>query len=119
MQKVKRYLLTTVSFVTFCAEGSDSLPKALDNKPVGGKVTLIRKALFAIGLVLVCVATASAQTSNGTIIGSVTDATGGAIVGATVTVVSADTDAVRTTQTNGEGTFRIESLLPGTYNVSA
>jgi hypothetical protein len=65
------------------------------------------------------VAAASAQTSNGTVIGAITDTTGRAIVGATVTIVSADTGAVRSTVTNQEGTFRIESVLPGTYDVSA
>jgi hypothetical protein len=65
------------------------------------------------------VAAASAQTSNGTVIGAITDTTGRAIVGATVTIVSADTGAVRSTVTNQEGTFRIESVSPGTYDVSA
>jgi len=82
-------------------------------------LTLIRRTLFAIVLALVGVATAAAQTSNGTVIGSVTDTTGRAVVGATVTVVSTDTGAARTTLTNQEGTYRIESLMPGTYDVSA
>jgi hypothetical protein len=82
-------------------------------------MTLLRRTLYAIVLCLVVVAAASSQTSNGTVIGAVTDATGRAIVGATVTIVSNDTGAVRTTLTNQEGTYRIESLLPGTYNVSA
>ena len=68
---------------------------------------------------LVGIATAAAQTSNGTVIGAITDSTGGVIVGATVTITSSDTGAVRTTVTNAEGTFRIESVSPGTYDVSA
>ncbi|MGA2849484.1 MAG: carboxypeptidase regulatory-like domain-containing protein [Terracidiphilus sp.] len=82
-------------------------------------MTLIRRALFAIVLAFVGIAMASAQTSNGTVIGAVTDSTGRAVVGATVTVVSADTGAIRTTLTNQEGTYRVESLMPGTYDVSA
>lgn len=70
-------------------------------------------------LLLVSIAVAHAQTSNGTVIGAVTDSTGSAIVGATVTITSVDNGAVRTTTTNQEGTFRIESVLPGVYNVSA
>src|SRR5665213_4180078 len=65
------------------------------------------------------VAIASAQTSNGTVIGAVTDSTGSVVVGATVTLTSTDTGSVRTTTTNQEGTFRIESVLPGVYNISA
>ncbi|MGA3048889.1 MAG: carboxypeptidase regulatory-like domain-containing protein [Terracidiphilus sp.] len=79
----------------------------------------IRKALLAFALALVGVVTVSAQTSNGTVIGAITDATGRVIVGATVTIVSVDTGATRTTTTNQEGSYRIESLLPGTYNLSA
>ncbi len=59
------------------------------------------------------------QTSNGAIIGAVTDATGGAVPGAKVTVVSIETGATREATTNQEGAYRIESLLPGTYNVTA
>ena len=67
----------------------------------------------------VSIAAANAQSSNGTVIGAITDTTGRTIVGATVTIVSADTDAVRSTVTNEEGTYRIESVLPGIYDVSA
>ena len=62
---------------------------------------------------------ANAQTSNGTIIGAVTDGTGGAIVGATITITSVDNGAVRTTTTNQDGTYRVESMLAGVYNISA
>jgi len=65
------------------------------------------------------IAVLHAQTSNGTVIGAITDSTGGAIVGATVTITSVDNGAVRTTTTNQDGTYRIESVLAGVYNVSA
>ena len=78
-----------------------------------------RRTLSAMFLLLVSIAIANAQTSNGTVIGAVTDSTGSAIVGATVTITSVDNGAVRTTTTNQEGTYRIESVLPGVYNVSA
>jgi len=70
--------------------------------------------MFCVGITAVI-----AQTSNGTVIGAITDTTGSAIVAATVTIVSTDTGAVRTTLTNQEGTYRIESVLPGIYDVSA
>ena len=82
-------------------------------------MTLSRRVFLAILTLFVSITVASAQTSNGTVVGIITDTTGGAIVGATVTIVSADTGAVRTTLTNQEGNFRIESVLPGVYNVSA
>ncbi|WP_348263567.1 carboxypeptidase regulatory-like domain-containing protein [Telmatobacter sp. DSM 110680] len=80
----------------------------------------LSKRILAVFLALWAgVAVAGAQTSNGTVIGAITDSLGASIVGATVTITSVDTGAVRTTVTNQEGTYRIEAVLPGTYNVSA
>ncbi len=75
--------------------------------------------LFVLLTGLVYTAAGYAQTSNGTIIGAVTDATGGGVVGAKVTVTSVETGATREAITNQEGAYRIGSVLPGTYNVSA
>ncbi len=69
-------------------------------------------------LASVCIPLASAQTSNGAIIGTVLDTSGGAVVGATVTATSVETGVIRSTTTNQVGVYRIESVLPGTYNVS-
>src|SRR5258708_16343794 len=82
-------------------------------------VTITRRVLTTILILFLGLVTASAQTSNGTVVGAITDSSGSAIVGATVTVESVDTGAVRTTLTNSEGTYRVEGVLPGTYNVSA
>jgi hypothetical protein len=59
-----------------------------------------------------------AQTSNGTVMGAVTDTTGGAVVAARVIITSVDTGAIREISTDQDGAFRIESVAPGTYNVS-
>lgn len=53
---------------------------------------------------------------TGSIQGKATDATGGAILGAVVTVEGAD-GSRHTTVTDGDGAFQIESLTPGNYNV--
>jgi hypothetical protein len=82
-------------------------------------VKSFKQILSAIFMLFIGIAVANAQTSNGTVVGGVTDSTGGAIVGATVTLTSVDNGAVRTTTTNQDGTYRIESVLPGIYNVSA
>jgi Carboxypeptidase regulatory-like domain/TonB-dependent Receptor Plug Domain len=78
-----------------------------------------KRTLFAIVLLIAGLAVGSAQTSNGTVIGVVSDPAGQALVGATVTATSVDTGAVKTTTTNSEGAYRIESLLPGVYDLSA
>jgi len=75
--------------------------------------------LFASIFVSVAsVSVASAQTSNGTVIGTVTDVSGGVVIGANVSATSLQTGATRTTMTNQQGNFRIESVLPGTYDIS-
>lgn len=83
------------------------------------QVTFRSRILSLFLVLLVGISITGAQTSNGTIVGVITDSSGGALVGATVTITSTDTGAVRTTLTNSEGTYRIESVLPGTYDVSA
>jgi hypothetical protein len=69
--------------------------------------------LLAFGIV----PAAFAQTANGTIAGTVVDATGAAIPGATVTVTDIQTNLGRTATTNGAGGYRIESVQPGSYKV--
>ncbi len=71
-----------------------------------------------LGMV-VSLVSAHAQTSNGTIVGSVTDPAGAVVLGATVTVTNTDLGAFkRTTKTDSAGSYRIDGLLPGNYSVS-
>lgn len=58
----------------------------------------------------------SAQTS-GEITGQITDPSGAAVAGATVTVTSTATNSARKVVTNSDGIFAFPSLLPGVYNV--
>ena len=60
--------------------------------------------------------TVSAQTS-GDITGLVTDSSGAAVVGATVSVSNKATGAVRRVTTNNEGLYTFPSLLPGDYEM--
>jgi hypothetical protein len=59
-----------------------------------------------------------AQSSNGTIVGTVTDHSGAVVVGAKVTGNSAELGVTRETQTDSAGSYRIENLLPGIYVVT-
>ena len=59
-----------------------------------------------------------AQTSYGTISGSVKDSTGATVPGAVVTVTSRDTGETHQVKTTSTGSFRLESLGTGTYNVA-
>ncbi len=75
--------------------------------------------VLAVILGMVVSLSAHAQTSNGTIVGSVTDPAGAVVLGATVTVTNTDLGAFkRTTKTDSAGSYRIDGLLPGNYSVS-
>ncbi|MGH9947639.1 MAG: carboxypeptidase regulatory-like domain-containing protein, partial [Pyrinomonadaceae bacterium] len=59
------------------------------------------------------------QTDQGRITGTVTDATGAVIPGATVTVTNEQTGEVRTVTSKGDGTFILVALKPSNYTVNA
>ncbi|HKC66447.1 MAG TPA: carboxypeptidase-like regulatory domain-containing protein, partial [Pyrinomonadaceae bacterium] len=58
-----------------------------------------------------------AQTITGSISGTVTDASGSVIPGATVTIISDKTNESRNASTNSEGRFNFASVQPGVYTV--
>jgi Carboxypeptidase regulatory-like domain/TonB dependent receptor len=58
-----------------------------------------------------------AQGSAGRILGAVTDQTGGAVAGATVTVVDTQRNLTRTLTTDAAGEYNAPNLLPSTYTV--
>src|SRR5881296_2015393 len=59
------------------------------------------------------------QSSNGTISGTVADATGAVVPGVTVTATNNATGVVTTVQSNSAGVYNFASLLPGLYKISA
>ena len=76
-----------------------------------------RLVLAATTLLLCVPAAARAQAVTGTLLGTVTDASGGAVPGATVTATEAQTNVKRSTTTNEIGQYLFASLLNGTYTV--
>ena len=72
--------------------------------------------ILGVSLLLASAVPSSAQTF-GQISGQVTDASGGLLVGATVTVTNTQTNAVREAQTNTSGSYSFPALLPGVYNI--
>jgi hypothetical protein len=65
-----------------------------------------------------CALPSIAQTNKGSIAGSVTDANGAAVVGATVTAKNTNTNAERSAKTSDDGNYEIPLLEPGIYNVT-
>ena len=77
-------------------------------------------ALFAgVVLAMTLTTTGSAQTDTGRVTGSVTDATGAVIPGATITLTNAETGSVQTITSGGDGYFNFSAVPRGSYKVEA
>jgi hypothetical protein len=79
---------------------------------------LAPKLLAAILFFFLCSAL-HAQYDNGSLVGSIHDATGAAVPGAVVTITNNATAVSAKATTNGEGDYEIPSLRVGVYTVSA
>ncbi len=73
---------------------------------------------LALVVLLVPPAPAAAQGTTGSISGFVTDDTGGALPGATVTVHHVETDQKRMVVSDDAGRYRAQQLAPGVYEVT-
>ncbi len=80
------------------------------------------RAIYSVSLCLLLLATASgiayAQLTTADVVGTVTDATGAVIAGASVTIVNTGTGASRDTTTSSGGDYGFSSLDVGTYNLT-
>jgi hypothetical protein len=89
---------------------------ALTARPHGrGPVALA----IAVLLLAVAVTASSAQQQLATIQGTITDQSGAIVPGVTVSVTNAATGIARSTVSNQAGVYRVSSLDPGRYEVSA
>lgn len=80
--------------------------------------------LFAFVLALLSVIAlgsglAFAQAVSGNIVGTVSDSSGAAVVGAEVVATKVATGVSATSKTNSTGEYRFENLLAGTYRITA
>ena len=80
--------------------------------------TLPRHLLLSLFLAAVSASILTAQTFRGTLLGTVADATGAVIPGASISVKNMDTGIERTTQSNSDGAFRVPELPVGRYSVT-
>jgi hypothetical protein len=58
------------------------------------------------------------QSVYGSVLGTITDATGAVISGAGVTLTNTGTNEERQTQSDTKGNYQFVNLLPGTYSIS-
>jgi hypothetical protein len=75
-------------------------------------------ALVGVFALLIMAGIAAAQTSNGTLVGAVTDQTGAVVPNVEVSAVSPQFGVIHKAVTDSAGTYRIEGLQPGIYNVT-
>jgi hypothetical protein len=75
-------------------------------------------ALFSCVISALFASTASAQISTATITGTVTDSSGASVAGVKVSVVETTTNFESLSETNVDGIYRVQSLQPGTYDIS-
>jgi outer membrane receptor protein involved in Fe transport len=89
------------------------------SSPKAKAATILTTRIFAVVSILVLAAIAvMAQATTGSLRGTVTDANGGVVAGATVTVKSESTGGTSTATTTSEGTFEAAFLSPGNYSVT-
>ena len=77
-----------------------------------------RRLLLGVLLFIVGALSLRAVGTDGTIVGTVTDAKGGAVSRAKVTVRNSGTNATREVSTNANGEYSVPLLPPGVYEVS-
>ena len=81
---------------------------------------MVRRALPVCMLFVACAAgPAFGQAVSGTILGTVTEASGGVLPAAKVTAISEETGTSRSTTADANGEFTFPSLPPGHYTVTA
>ena len=79
--------------------------------------TRLTKVVSAIATLCVLPSLLLAQVNQGRLIGAVTDQSGGAIVGATVTVTDVQKNVSRTLTTDSAGEYVAPNLDPDTYSI--
>ena len=75
--------------------------------------------LAILALIFTYSPTSFAQTTRGTVTGTITDPSGAVIPNAEVTLYAPATNVKSTVQTNGAGVYRFEAVLVGDYTVTA
>ena len=78
----------------------------------------LRQICASVALLLILCACALGQTLTGTLVGTITDSSGGTVGSAKVTITETNTNVSRTTQTNESGNYIFPNLPAGTYTVT-
>src|ERR1700734_2778524 len=82
-----------------------------------GMMTATSKLFFATLAFLLFSVAALAQTTAGRVLGTLTDQSGAAVPGATVSITDAQRGIARTVTTDDSGDYSVPDLQPGTYKI--
>jgi carboxypeptidase family protein len=80
-------------------------------------ITTAKQGFSALIMMLLLMGSIPAQTGTSSITGQVLDPQGQAVPGATVTLTSVETNAVRTQKSSDKGVFVFELIPPGSYRL--
>ena len=80
-----------------------------------------RQTVITLFTLLFCanVHPSSGQAVRGTVLGTITDNTGGVLPGVAVNVTNTETGVVQSTVSDSQGRYAVADLTPGTYDVEA
>src|SRR5271154_5693264 len=99
-----------------CAGARRKLMKRIEGSRLIGRAFLGMTAAFV--LMLLCVTPLRAQVDAGAILGTVTDASGSAVHGATVTLSNEGTNAALSTTTGNDGVYKFTPVRIGSYKLT-
>jgi Carboxypeptidase regulatory-like domain len=83
------------------------------------RIAVYRMLSASLSLLLLSVAPAAAQLDRGGIVGTVSDLSGGRIVGAKVTVANIATNIDQVVETNAQGDYSVHNMQIGAYRITA
>ena len=107
--------INTIGVVSMSMHSITSSVKSAVRRNTG---KALRALAATLAVLLLCVP-AFSQGSAGRILGTITDSTGAAIAGATVTITDVARGTSRTLTTDQSGAYSAPNLLPGQYKVRA
>src|ERR1044071_4477751 len=87
--------------------------------PIKMKLRIATVLSFAFLAIMIFSAATLAQTSKGTLTGTVTDPSGASVTSATITARNLENGETRTVTTGKYGDYTISAILPGMYEVKA
>ncbi len=84
-----------------------------------GHLCRLRRVLLGLGMAVTMAVAQAADDAPGTIVGIISNASGGPVAHATVTAVSQENRSIRSTISGSDGVYSFADLPPGTWSVTA